>query len=127
MRLSQLFNLNYGRKLFLLATLPLILAVAAISLVVTNQSRHLAKTEINALEFQLIEAKKVELKNYVTLAKNAFFLIYGGAAPDDEEAKLRVIQILAAMIYGDEGFYFVYDYDGNNIVSPRQTYLINQN
>ena len=127
MRLSQLFNLNYGRKLFLLATLPLILAVAAISLVVTNQSRHLSKTEINALEFQLIEAKKVELQNYVTLAKNAFFLIYGGAAPDDEEAKLQVIQILAAMIYGDEGFYFVYDYDGNNIVSPRQTYLINQN
>ena len=74
-----------------MATLPLILAVAAISIVVTNQSRHLAETEINALEFQLIEAKKVELQNYVTLAKNAFFLIYGGAALDDEEAKLRVI------------------------------------
>ena len=31
------------------------------------------------------------------------------------------------MIYGGEGLYFVYDYDGNNIVPPRQTYLINQN
>ena len=91
MRLSQLFSLNCGRKLFLLKTLPLILAVAAISIVVTNQSRHLAETEINALEFQLIEAKKVELQNYVTLAKNAFFSVYGRAAPDDEEAKLRVI------------------------------------
>jgi|GEM_PF-6392573 len=38
MRLSQLFKLDYGRKLFLLATLPLIFAVAAISIVVTNQS-----------------------------------------------------------------------------------------
>ena len=74
-----------------MATLPLILAVAAISIVVTNQSRHLAETEINALEFQLIEAKKVELQNYVILAKNTFFLIYVGAALDDEEAKLRVI------------------------------------
>lgn len=127
MRLSKLFKLDYGRKLFLLATLPLIFAVAAISIVVTNQSKRLAETEIYALETQLIEAKKAELHNYVTLAKNAFFSIYGGAAPDDEEAKLRVTQILAAMIYGDEGFYFVYDYDGNNIVSPRQTNLINQN
>ena len=90
MRLSQLFKLDYGRKLFLLATLPLIFAVAAISIVVTNQSKRLAETEIYALETQLIEAKKAELHNYVTLAKNAFVSIYGGAAPDDEEAKLRV-------------------------------------
>ena len=74
-----------------MATLPLILAVAAISIVVTNQSRHLAETEINALEFQLFEAEKVEFQNYVILAKNTFFLIYVGAALDDEEAKLRVI------------------------------------
>jgi two-component system NarL family sensor kinase len=37
------------------------------------------------------------------------------------------MQILSAMIYGDEGFFFVYDYDGNNLVSPRQTDLINKN
>ena len=61
------------------------------------------------------------------LARNAFFSIYGNAQPDDEEAKLAVTQILAAMIYGDEGFYFVYDYDGLNIVSPRQTDLIGLN
>lgn len=120
-------NTTYGQKLFLLATVPLILAVAAISVVVTYQSQELAEQEINTLETELIEAKKAELKNYVTLARNAFFQHYGKAAPDDEEAKLRVTQILAAMIYGDEGFYFVYDYDGNNIVSPRQTELINQN
>ncbi|MCL4105314.1 UNVERIFIED_CONTAM: hypothetical protein GTU68_055445 [Idotea baltica] len=119
--------LSYGQKLFLLATLPLILAVAAISVVVNTQSRQLAEREIAALEIQLIEAKKAELKNYVDLARQAFFWIYGRAAPDDEAAKLRVTQILAAMTYGREGFYFVYDYDGTNIVSPRQTYLINEN
>jgi len=31
------------------------------------------------------------------------------------------------MIYGKEGFFFVYDYDGTNIVSPRQTDMINKN
>jgi len=30
------------------------------------------------------------------------------------------------MIYGDAGFYFVCDHDGTNLVSPRQTGMINR-
>jgi len=77
------FALNYGQKVFLLATVPLVLAVAAISLVVANQSRQLAQTEIKELETQLIEAKKAELKNYLSLARTAIGSIYGNALPDD--------------------------------------------
>ncbi|MDQ7069421.1 MAG: cache domain-containing protein [Rhodobacterales bacterium] len=120
-------SLSYGQKLFLLATLPLILAVAAISLLVADQSRQLAEGEIAALEAQLIEAKKAELRNYVTQARNGFYYVYGSAAPDDQPSKDQVAQILSAMIYGEEGFFFVYDWDGTNLVSPRQTDMINQN
>lgn len=119
--------LNYGQKVFLLATVPLVLAVAAISVVVANQSRSLAETEIQELETQLIEAKKAELKNYLSLARTAIGSIYGNALPDDERAKLAVTQVLSAMIYGQDGHFFVYDYDGNNLVSPRQTFLIGKN
>jgi two-component system NarL family sensor kinase len=80
---------SYGQKLFILATVPLILAVTAISALVTNQSRQLAETEIRALETELLEAKKAELRNYVTLARNAFFWTYGNKAPDDQDAKDR--------------------------------------
>lgn len=118
---------SYGQKVFLLAALPLVLAVSAISILVANQSRALAEREIKALETQLLEAKKAELRNYVTQARNGFYFIYGRAAPNDEVAKQQVMQILAAMIYGDEGFFFVYDYNGTNLVSPRQTDRINQN
>ncbi|WP_425070293.1 cache domain-containing protein [Sagittula sp. S175] len=120
-------RISYGQKLFLLASLPLILAVTAIAALVAVQARTLADREIRGLETQLIEAKKRELQNYVTQARNGFYFIYGSAAPDDEAAKQQVMQILAAMIYGDEGFFFVYDYDGQNLVSPRQTDLINTN
>jgi len=120
-------RLTYAQKLSLVAALPLIFVVAAIAVLVANQSRALAEREIQALETQLIEAKKRELRNYVTQARNGFYFIYGSAAPDDEEAKEQVKQILSAMIYGDEGFFFVYDYDGTNLVSPRQTDMINNN
>ncbi len=119
--------LSYGQKVFLLATVPLVLAVAAISVVVANQSRQLAETEIQELETQLIEAKKAELKNYLSLARTAIGSIYGNALPDDEQAKLEVTQVLSAMIYGQDGYFYVYDYEGNNLVSPRQTFLIGKN
>ncbi len=126
--LRRLFppRLSYGKQVFLLAAIPLLLAGAASAFLVAQQSRSLAEQEIAALETQLIEAKKSELRNYLSLARTAISSIYGRALPDDEEAKLRVAQILAAMIYGQDGFFFVYQYDGTNIVSPRQTYLINR-
>jgi two-component system NarL family sensor kinase len=120
-------HIPYGQKLTLLASVPLIVAVAAIALVVAAQSRALAEREINALEMQLIEAKKAELRNYVTQARNGFYFIYGNAAPNDAEAKERVSQILSAMIYGEDGQFFVYDYDGTSIVSPRETERIGGN
>ncbi len=126
-RLADRLRLSYGQKLFLLASVPLILAAMAIALLVAAQSRAMAERELQSLETRLIEAKKRELRNYVTQARNGFYFIYGSASPDDEAAKQQVMQILAAMIYGDEGFFFVYDYDGTNLVSPRQTHLINRN
>ncbi|MFT6674057.1 MAG: two-component system NarL family sensor kinase [Sulfitobacter sp.] len=118
---------SYAQKLTLLATVPMIAAVAAIAVIVALQARAVAQREITTLETQLIEAKKAELRNYVTQARNGFYFVYGSAAPDDAPAKAQVSQILSAMIYGDDGQFFVYDYDGNAIVSPRETDRINQN
>ncbi len=110
-----------------MATVPLVLAVAAITILVQNQTRQLSEQELLSLEKELLSAKEAELQNYIQIARSAFFEVYGPAGPDDEAAKLRVTQILSAMTYGTEGFFFVYDYDGNNLVSPRQTYLIGKN
>lgn len=121
------YRLTYGAKLFLLATLPLIVAASAISWVVLSQSRQLAETEIRALERELIKAKRDELKNYISIARTAFVNIYGRAAPDDDQAKLLVTQILAGMLYGQDGYFFVFDYEGTNLVAPRQTDLIDRN
>ncbi|MEQ9258902.1 MAG: cache domain-containing protein [Roseovarius sp.] len=122
--LADRLRLNYGQKLFLVATLPLVLAAALISVIVTLEARQLAEREIRNLEEQLIAAKRDELRNYLSIARTSFFNTYGRALPDDEEAKLFVTQILAGMLYGQDGYFFVYDYDGTNLVSPRHTDMI---
>ena len=125
--LRSLWTPNYAQKLSLLAAVPLIMAVTLIAVLVAYQSRALANREIETLQEQLIEAKKAELRNYVTQARNGFYFIYGRAPYDDEFAKDQVSQILSAMIYGKDGSFFVYDYDGNNLVNPRHTELIGGN
>ena len=122
--LRDILRLNYGQKLFLTATLPLMLAAVLISVFVTLESRQLAEREIRNLEDQMIAAKRAELRYYLSIARTAFIHIYGRAAPDDEAAKLLISQILADMLYGQDGYFFVYDYAGNNLVSPRETRLI---
>ncbi|MEM9969640.1 MAG: cache domain-containing protein [Pseudomonadota bacterium] len=118
---------RYRRKFVLLAALPLVLAVAAIASFVTYESRAVAEREVLALEQELLAAKKDELRNYISIARTAIGATYGNAQPDDEEAKVLVMQQLAAMIYGQDGYFFVFDYDGRNLVAPRQTHLINEN
>ncbi|WP_435258641.1 cache domain-containing protein [Thioclava sp. FR2] len=120
-------NLSYGQKVTLLAVVPLLLAMALMSFLVTREASEMSEREIAELEAKLIATKREELKNYISIARTAFSPIYGNALPDDEVAKTRVAQILAAMTYGTDGFFFVYDYDGKNIVSPRQTWLIEKN
>ena len=118
---------RYRRKFFLMAAIPLVLAMAALAVLVAVQSRDLAEREIAALETQLLNAKKEELRNYISIARTAIGATYGNALPDDETAKTEVKQTLAAMLYGQDGYFFVFDYDGKNLVAPRQTHLINQN
>ncbi|MFO6463758.1 cache domain-containing protein [Jannaschia sp. KMU-145] len=120
----RLPRLSYGQRLLVLAALPLMVAVSAIAVLVAIQAERTATREIAALETAMIDAKRRELRNYVQLARTSFITIYGNAAPDDDAAKLRVTQILSAMVYGQDGFFFVYDYDGRNLVAPRQTWLI---
>ena len=117
---------RYRRKALLFAALPLALAALLIALAVTLQARQLAEKEIDALQVQLIAAKKAELRNYLSIARTAIGAVYGNAAPDDDDAKLKVAQSLAAMLYGQDGYFFVFDYEGRNLVAPRQTHLINR-
>ncbi|MBV1863314.1 MAG: cache domain-containing protein [Rhodobacteraceae bacterium] len=126
-RFKNLLSISYSQKVFLLASIPLILAGAAIALVVNYQTRQLLEQELQVLETELLSAKQAEILNYMSLARTAIISVYGRALPNDAAAKLRVTQRLSSLIYGRDGYFFVYDYDGKNLVSPRQTDLINRN
>lgn len=75
------------RGLYLLAVVPMVLAVAAIAGFVAWQARETSQHETAALESALIEAKRAELKNYLSMARTAIGIVYGNTRPDDARAK----------------------------------------
>ena len=75
----------------------------------------------------MLAAKKSELLNYLRLAQTSIRHIYEGATPDDLVAKRRVKEVLNALTYGPDGYFFVYDYEGNNLVHPKQPHRVGNN
>ncbi|MFD2206967.1 cache domain-containing protein [Kiloniella antarctica] len=119
--------MNLKQKVLLLATVPLILAISLISTLVTYQAQSLAKEEIAAFERNMLNAKKLELLNYLSLAQTSIGHIYEPASAENPKAKEQVKEILKTLTYGTDGYFFVYDFEGTNLVHPKQPELIGKN
>lgn len=125
--LRQRFAQYITQQLTLFAVLPLLIAVTVIAGVVSNQSKILAARESRALEEQILTAKRDELENYVSIAQSAFENFYARKATSDSRAKLEVTRLLASMLVGQDSYFFVFDYDGQNLVASRTSGLMGRN
>jgi two-component system NarL family sensor kinase len=112
-------------KILLLAVAPLLLAIALIGGLLAVETEHLDRDQAKVLEEVLLNTKREELRNYVALALTSIDHLYG-AGRDDEAAKEQAKAILASMNFGDDGYFFVYDMEGQVLVHPRQPDLIGQ-
>ncbi|MEL6298864.1 MAG: cache domain-containing protein [Pseudomonadota bacterium] len=120
--------MNLRIKVLLLATLPLLLAIGAITYLVNRQSAELSAQEIAAFKEAMVTAKKAELLNYVSLALTSIDHIYNAGVPETPEseqaAKALVKRVLNRLTYGEDGYFFVYDYEGRNLVHPKQPWRV---
>jgi two-component system NarL family sensor kinase len=67
----------------------------------------------------------MELRHYVALAQRSIDHLYQSGRSDSatlDEAK----RILASLSYGGDGYFFVYDMQGKNLMHPRQPELVGQ-
>lgn len=119
--------MNLTQKVLLLATVPLILAVSAITFLVTYQTQTLSKAEIASFERSMLATKKLELQNYLHLAQTSIRHIYENASPTDETAKSEVKKVLNDLTYGRDGYFFVYDLNGTSLVHPKQPQRVGHN
>ncbi|HJV86812.1 MAG TPA: cache domain-containing protein [Noviherbaspirillum sp.] len=111
------------QKILLLAITPLIVALVAIALAVRYQAAVLAKQQRTSVEAAYLASKEAELKHFVVLATRSIEHLYESGRHDEatlNEAKA----ILATLDYGDDGYFFLYDLHGRNLMHPRKPELV---
>lgn len=114
------------QKIIFLAIAPLIIALFAIALAVNYQASVLAKQQASTVEAAYLASKEAELKHYVTLATRSIAHLYDSGR-NDEEIMNEAKAILAKLDYGDDGYYFLYNLEGKNLMHPRQPELVGRN
>ncbi|MDO7084833.1 cache domain-containing protein [Pseudocolwellia sp. AS88] len=88
---------------------------------VSNEYRELSVKTVKALESFLIKQKEQELKNYTSIALTSVEHMYPSDKSNDNKVKGVVADIVENMLYnGDDGYFFIYDVHGNNVVHPKQ-------
>ena len=113
-------------KILLLAVVPLLLALALIALAVQVQQRGLADRQRLQMRAAYLSVKETELRHYVALALSTISPLYNSGR-DDDEIKQQVMQQLAHLDYGADGYFFLYTMEGVNLMHPRQPELVGKN
>ena len=114
-------------KILLLAILPMLIVALLISFLSRHQVQSLSEQEIKTFETNFLASKRNELKNYVELALTSINPVLADTALSDAMAKTEVKRILNGLIYDSDGYFFVYDQTGKNLVHPITPTLVGQN
>jgi len=112
-------------KIFLLSIVPMSIALGSVILTVHNQTVKLAKQERDLVESTYLASREAELRAHVKLAQSSIAPLLKDAANPQRQAE--AMTLLSRLEYGKDGYFFVYDMKGNNLVHPRQPELVGQN
>ena len=110
-------------KIVALGILPMLLAVAVICALVIVQNQRLGEQQAQLIESAILSSKRAELKNYVTLALSVIAPLHDGGS-GDAQAQRQALETLAKINFGQDGYFFVYDAKGRNLMHPRQAELV---
>ncbi|MFX1764531.1 cache domain-containing protein [Paraburkholderia sp. A1RI-2L] len=131
------FNDRLKTKIFLLAVVPFLAAIASIGIGVRQQATALARTQHATMQAAFLSSKEVELRHYVELATSAIAPLYeasesrttGAAdsiASSVAERQRAALAVLQKMDFGPDGYFFVYDMHGRSLMHPREPGLVGQ-
>ncbi|GGI68377.1 cache domain-containing protein [Shewanella gelidii] len=119
--------MNINHKLHIVTILPLVLALTAVLIVTQMQYRELSNHVVEVYRQSIIDNRKDELKNYLSIANGALKHLHQDQSVSQPQAQALVKSMLAEMRFGDNGYFFAYDFDGNSLVLPAQEWRVGKN
>ncbi len=120
-------TLSFKAKILLLVLIPLVLVSIALTILAIYQADVLGKNNLSTFSDKIYVLRRNELKNYTELARTSIKHIYDNPNNSPAEAQEQAKTILRNLAYGSDGYIFVYDYDGTNLVLPTKPHIEGRN
>ncbi len=110
-----MLNVTLKNKMLLLAVLPMLTVVMALMLLVYSQMRTMGEAEIAQFRSDMMQEKRTALEHHVAIAVTAVAPYFQSANPTEQQLG-DAKAVMRAMKFSDDGYMFVYDLQGVNIV-----------
>ena len=102
-------RLTLKSKVVLLALIPVLLFAVVLSGAAAKVLYGLAEQEVEETRNRLLEEKRSELQNYMSIALGSVQHLYDEAPNGDLASREQAIAILAKIKYGEDGYFFGHD------------------
>lgn len=112
--------------LLLMAIVPLLLVSLAVAMLVAQRTHVHAELNLAAVEPVLMAARRAELQSRINLARSAIVHLVRDGMPD-ATAQQQALQILRRLEFGHDGYFFVFDFQGEVLLYPREAVLQGRN
>lgn len=114
-------------RIFIFTLIPIILAACAISFIAIKPAKTLSQEELATFEENLIKSRKREIKNYMELALNAIAQIQSDKHLTATMKEYRIRKLINHLSYGQNGYFFLYNQQGDNLAHPTLPNLVGKN
>ncbi|MDM5063251.1 methyl-accepting chemotaxis protein [Aeromonas salmonicida] len=104
------------QKILLLGAVPVLLMALVVNLSNYMISKSDLEADLIVARENAIKERKALLSSYLMLAKTAVDTVYN--QPDTPEVRKQVAEILRPLRYSSDGYFFVYDFQGNTVLLP---------
>ncbi|MGL4478896.1 MAG: cache domain-containing protein, partial [Aeromonas veronii] len=113
------------QKILLLGAVPVLLMALVVNLSNYMVSKSDLESDLVVARDNAIKERKALLSSYIMMAKTAVDAVY--SLPDSPENRQKVKELLRPLRYSSDGYFFVYDFEGNTILLPVRTELEGKN
>lgn len=110
-------SLGLQTKVLILVLLPLLLVTVTLVGFKTYSNIQDTRETLAEQREQLLNERRNAVRDIVQMATTAIAPIYENAGANDEAAKQQVAELVRSMRFEDNNYIFIYDYEGNNIVT----------
>ena len=121
-----MLNFSLKNKMLLLAVLPMLAIVLALMLLIYSQMRVMGEEEISQFRADMMQEKQDALQHHVAIAISAVAPFLLESTPDAEQLDAAK-SVIRSMKFSDDGYMFVYDLNGINIVHGSNAALEGRN